>query len=176
VVFAKVSGDPAATVESLRRAVQAVDPGLAVYGAEPLTATLNDSVAQRRFAMLVLGSFAAVTFILALVGIHGVLSYTTSQRTREIGIRMALGATGSGVTGLVMRGGLRLAAIGTGLGLIGAAVGSRLMTGLLYGVARVDLITFVVVGVVAIGAALLAIWMPAQRAARVAPIACLRAE
>ncbi len=176
VVFAKVTGDPLAAVESLRRAVLAVDPGLAVYSAEPLTATLHDSLGQRRFAMLVLGSFAAVTFLLALVGIHGVLSYTTAQRTREIGIRMALGATGGGVTGLVMRGGLRLAMIGTGLGLIGAAAGSQLMSGLLYGVARIDLITFLVAGAAAVAAALLAIWMPARRAAGVAPISCLRAE
>lgn len=176
VVFARVTGDPATAVEALRRAVLAADPGLAVYGAEPLSVTLQESQGQRRFAMLVLGSFAAVTFLLALVGIHGVLSYTTSQRTREIGIRMALGATGTGVTGLVMRGGLRLAMIGTGLGLVGAALGSRLLTGLLYGVAPIDLVTFTAVGTAAIGAALLAIWMPARRAAAVAPISCLRAE
>jgi predicted permease len=176
VVFARVTGDPSTAVEALRRAVLAADPGLAVYGAEPLSVTLKESQGQRRFAMLVLVSFAAVTFLLALVGIHGVLSYTTSQRTREIGIRMALGATGTGVTGLVMRGGLRLAMIGTALGLVGAALGSRLLTGLLYGVARIDLVTFTAVGIAAIGSALLAIWMPARRAAGVAPISCLRAE
>jgi len=176
VVFARTSGDPAMLVEPLRRAVLAADPGLAVYGAEPLTLTVRESQAQRRFAMLVLGAFAGVTFLLALVGIHGVLSYTTSQRTREIGIRMALGATGAGVTGLVMKGGLRLAATGTALGLIGAALGSRLLSGMLFGIPRLDPATFLVVAVAAIGAALVAIWLPARRAAGVAPISCLRAE
>jgi putative ABC transport system permease protein len=176
VVFARTDGDPATLVEPLRRALRAADPGLAVYGAEPLTLTLRESQGQRRFAMLVLGVFAGVTFLLALVGIHGVLSYTTSQRTREIGIRMALGATGGGVTGLVMRGGLRLAAIGTGLGLVGAALGSRLLAGMLYGIPRLDPATFLAVAVVAIGAALLAVWLPARRAAGVTPISCLRAE
>lgn len=176
VVFARTAGDPADLVEPLRRAVLAVDPALAVFGAEPLSNTLRQSVGQRRFAMLVLGTFAALTFLLALVGIHGVLSYTTSQRTREIGIRLALGATGTGVTGLVLRGGLRLAALGTALGLAGAALGSRLLGSLLYGIAAIDPLTFGVVGLVAISAALLAIWLPARRAAGVAPITCLRAE
>jgi ABC-type antimicrobial peptide transport system permease subunit len=156
--------------------VLAADPGLAVYGVEPLDLTLRESQGQRRFAMLVLGVFAGVTFLLALVGIHGVLSYTTSQRTREIGIRMALGATGGGVTGLVMRGGLRLAALGTALGLLGAAAGSRLLGSLLYGIPQLDPATFGVVAFAAVGAALVAIWLPARRAARVPPITCLRAE
>jgi putative ABC transport system permease protein len=176
IVFARTGGDPRDLEEPLRQAIWTVDRELAVYGVEPLEDTLKGSISQRRFAVLVLGAFAAVTFLLALVGIHGVLSYTTSQRTREIGIRLALGSTGSGVTGLVMRGGFRLAVIGTVLGLAGATLGSRLLGGLVYGIPRLDPRTFVVVAVGAIGAALFATWLPARRAARVQPMSCLRAE
>ncbi|HWA58141.1 MAG TPA: ABC transporter permease [Gemmatimonadales bacterium] len=176
VVFARVTGDPAAFVEPLRRAVLAADPGLAVYAAEPLTETVRESQGQRRFAVTVLSAFALVTFLLALVGVHGVISYTTSQRTRELGIRMALGATHRMIAGLVLHEGLRLALLGTGLGLLGAVAGTRLLSGMLYEVKPLDPLTYLAAGTLAVLLAVVAVWLPARRAARVAPSACLRAE
>jgi putative ABC transport system permease protein len=176
VVFAKVSGDPNAFVEPLRRAVLTADPALAVYAAEPLKTTLSESQGQRRFAVLVLGAFATVTFLLALVGIHGVLSYTTSQRTREIGIRMALGATDHGITRLVLQDGLRLALAGTALGLVAGAAAARLLGAMLYEVGTLDPLTYGLAGLATVGLALFAVWLPARRAARLSPGLCLRAE
>jgi predicted permease len=176
VVLVRTTRDPLSLALPVRRAVRGVDPSLAVYGVEALPETLLQSVGQRRFAMLVLSAFAAVTLVLALIGVHGVLSYTTSQRTHEIGIRVALGATGGRVAGLVVRGGLALAAWGTALGMAGALAGSRLLTGLLYGVGRLDPWTFIAVPVVVLAASTLATWLPARRASRVDPVEALRAE
>lgn len=176
VVFARVSGDPQAFVEPLRQAVRIADPALAVYAAEPLTATLRASQGQRRFAVRVLSAFAAVTFLLALVGIHGVLSYTTSQRTREIGIRMALGATQGGITSLVLQDGFRLALTGTTVGLVAGAGAARFLGGMLYEVGTLDPLTYLLAGLATVALALLAVWLPARRAGRLSPGLCLRAE
>ncbi len=160
----------------VRRAIAEVDPQLAVYGVEPLSRTLLDSLGTRRFATLVLGAFAVLTLVLALVGIHGVLSYTTSQRTREIGIRLALGATRSEAAGSVVRGGLLLALVGTTVGLFAAAGASRFLQGLLFGVTRSDPVTYVAVAGVVLVAAVTATMLPALRASRVAPTEALRVE
>ena len=160
----------------LRRAFGEVDPQLAVYGVEPLSRTLLDSLGTRRFATLVLGAFAALTLVLALVGIHGVLSYATSQRTREIGIRLALGATRREAAGTVVRGGVLLAAVGTAIGLAGAAGASRFVSGLLFGVTRSDPLTYIAVAGLVLVAAVTATAVPALRAARVLPTEALRLE
>jgi putative ABC transport system permease protein len=123
---------------------------------------------------VVLGAFAALTLALALIGIHGVLRYATAQRTREIGIRLALGATRRDAAGLVLRGGMILAAIGTTVGLVAAAAASRMLTTLLYGVTRSDPATYVAVGSIVLAAAALAIALPAVAAARIQPVEALR--
>ena len=174
LVRAKGDGEPMSLAVPVRAAIRAADPLLAVHGVEPLADTLRSSLGDRRFAMVVLGAFAALTLALALIGIHGVLRYATAQRTREIGIRLALGATRRDAAGLVLRGGMILAAIGTTVGLVAAAAASRMLTTLLYGVTRSDPATYVAVGSIVLAAAALAIALPAVAAARIQPVEALR--
>jgi len=176
VLLVRGSGDPMRLAGPVREAIRGNDAQLAVYGVEPFTATVMTSVSQRRFAVMVLGVFAIVTIALALIGIHGVVSYVAAQRTREIGIRLALGATRGSVIALVIRGGLVLALAGVVVGLAGAVAGSRLLTGLLFGVSRVDPMTFILVPLAVVLATLAATWLPARRAARAAPLSAIRAE
>jgi len=175
-ILVRVTGDPVAFAPTLRRIVREIDEAVPLYAMEPLTETLSQTTAQRRFTMLVLGVFAGVALLLAMVGVHGVLSYTVAQRTREIGIRMALGADRQSVRGLVMGQGARLVTAGLVLGVVGAVAGARLLSALLFGVRPNDPATF---GAVAFGlgaVALLASWLPARRAMRVDPIVALREE
>jgi ABC-type antimicrobial peptide transport system permease subunit len=160
----------------VRRVVRELDAGLPLFGIEPLTSTVTASIGQQRFTMTVLVVFATVAMILAVVGVHGVLSYSVSQRTREIGVRMALGADGRTVRSLVLGEGARLTAGGVGVGLLGALVLTRVLTTLLYGVGPVDPPTFAGVALLLGGVAILASLAPARRAARVDPIAVLRTE
>jgi len=175
-ILVRVERDPAALAATLRGAVREIEPGLALSGVEPLVETLAQSTAQRRFTMLVLGVFAGVALLLAMVGVHGVLSYTVAQRTREIGIRMALGADRANVGRLVVGQGARMAVAGLALGLVGALATARVLATLLYGVRPTDLATLATVagllGAVALGAT----WLPARRATRVDPTVALRAE
>jgi putative ABC transport system permease protein len=175
-ILVRVAGDPAAFGPVLRGIIREIDAEVLLHAIEPLTETVAHSTAQRRFTMLVLGSFAGLALLLAMVGVHGVLSYTVAQRTREIGIRMALGADRQNVRGLVIGQGARLVVAGLVLGVGGALVGARLLSALLYGVHPNDPMTF---GTVALGlgaVALLASWLPARRAMRVDPTEALRAE
>src|SRR5207247_1946255 len=145
-------------------------------GVEPLVETVSQSVAQRRFTMLVLGAFAAVALVLATVGVHGVLSYTVAERNREIGIRMALGADRRSVGRLVVGQGARLALGGLGIGVLASVGVSRLLSALLYGVRPGDPATLAGVALALGGVALLASWLPARRASRVDPMVVLREE
>lgn len=167
---------PASLVAPVRRVVRDLDPGLPLFGVEALETTLADSVGQQRFMMMVLGVFAGVALVLAVVGVHGVLSYAVAQRTREMGIRLALGATPGAVRRLVLRQGFWLAALGLGLGSLGALALSRGLTSLLFGVGAADPVTYVSVAVVLGAVACLASWLPARRASRVNPTEALRAE
>jgi putative ABC transport system permease protein len=176
VLFVHTNGDPMAIASQVREAIRQADPQLAVYGIEPLKATLVSSVGQRRFAMLVMAVFGLTTLVLAMIGIYGVLSYATEQRTREIGIRAALGASRERVVGLVVRQGAVLTAAGLVLGIGGAIAGSKLLAGLLFGVGRLDLPTYMMVPMAVLGSALIAMWIPAWRAAKVAPVEALRRE
>jgi putative ABC transport system permease protein len=176
VLLVRTNGDPANLVSSVRGAIREQDPGLAVFGLEPFTETVSRSVAERRFTMLVLGLLAAVALMLAAIGVHGVLSYTVTQRTREIGIRMALGAQPSGVLRLVVSQGMVLALAGAALGLIAAFALTRAMATLLYGVTTTDPVTFILVPAGLALVALAASYFPARRATRVDPVAALRAE
>ena len=175
-VLVRTAGDPVAVAPSLRRIVRDLDAALPLFAVEPLERTLADSIGQRRFTMLVLGVFAAVALLLAVIGVHGVLSYTVSQRTREIGIRMALGADLGTVRSLVLSQGARMVVAGLGLGLVGALIVTRALTSLLYGVSPADPLTFGAIALLLAGVAMLACWLPAQRAARTDPLIAIRSE
>jgi putative ABC transport system permease protein len=172
----RTTGDPASLAPAIRRIVADLDPSLPLFGVEPLSRTLSNSIGQRRFTMLVLGAFAAVALLLAMVGVHGVLTYTVTQRTREIGIRMALGADRSRVRGLILGQGVTLVAGGLLLGLIGAFAITRMLRALLFGVSPTDPGTFLGVAVLLAVVALIASYLPAARAARVDPAVSLRSE
>jgi predicted permease len=174
VVMARAAGSPDAALAAIRRAIHAVDPAIAIYGAEPLETTLAEAVAERKFAMVLLATFAGVTLALALIGVHGVLSYIASQRTREMGIRLALGATRRQVVGLMLRSGAWLGVTGVAIGLGGAAVGSSVLRSLLFGVGRLDPATFLAVPAIVLLATLAASWLPARRAGRSAPLEILK--
>jgi len=173
-ILVRTTGDPNALAPVVRRIVAEVDPGVPLFGIEPLARTLSNSTAERRFTTLVLGMFAAVALLLAVVGVHGVLSYTVAQRTREIGIRMALGADRGQVRSLVLGQGVRLAAVGLGLGGLGALALSQVLRTMLFGVGRADPVTFVGVAGLLGGVALLASWLPARRASRTDPAVVLK--
>jgi putative ABC transport system permease protein len=167
---------PLHLVEKVRQEVWTLDPDLPVSGVTTMSAVLEAAVAQPRFNMLLLGLFGAMSLLLAAIGIYGLLSYTVSQRTNEIGIRMALGAQRVDITGLVVGHGLRLTLMGLGLGCLLALGLTWIMKSLLFGVSATDPMTFVAVAVFLAGVALLASYLPARRASRVDPLAALRME
>ena len=168
--------NPADLAVQVRATVRQIDPALPLFGVEPLTTTISASLAQRRFTMIVLGGFALVALLLAAIGVHGVLSYAVAQRTREIGIRMALGADRPTVRSLIMRQGGKLAAFGVALGLVGGLATTRVLTSLLYGVSPDDPFTLAGVTLLLGAVALLASWTPARRATGVDPMVALRNE
>lgn len=172
----RVDGDPLAVAPAVRSAIRDLDPGLAVFGVEPLAQTVSRSIGQQRFTMLLLGLFAGIALLLALVGVYGVLSYSVAHRTREIGIRAALGAPGSQLIRLFVRHGMLLALGGVGIGLAGAWGLTRVLASILYGVSTTDTAVFIAVPSALLLASLLATWLPARRATRVDPVAALRAE
>ena len=137
---------------------------------------LADAGAERRFSLLLLTLFAGIALLLSSIGIYGVMAYTTTQRRHEIGVRMALGAGGREVLGLVVGQGMRLVGLGLGLGLVGAWMLSRVLTSQLYGVSAQDPVTYVSVALVLGCVALAASYVPARRAVRVDPMTSLRSE
>jgi predicted permease len=173
-ILIRVASNPSAAVATLRSVVRELDAGLAVFGVEPLEQTLSSSIQQRRFVMMLLGLFAALAVGLALIGIHGVLSYVVRQRQHEIGIRMALGATPKTVTRLVLSYGARLTVIGIVLGLAGAFALTRFLATLLYGVTSTDAVTLSGAVVFLALAALVATYLPIRRAVRIDPMDAVR--
>jgi ABC-type antimicrobial peptide transport system permease subunit len=156
--------------------VSAIDPALALFNVEPLSTTLNDSIAPQRFTAMLLGLFAGTALLLALVGIHGLISYAVAQRGREAGIRAALGASPGQIVRLMVAQGGRLALAGCILGLAAALLTGRLLTTLLYNIQPTDAVTFsAVIALMAVttGAA---IYLPARRLARISPSSALRAD
>jgi predicted permease len=176
VIVVRTKGAPAALAGAARAAVHDVDRDQPVANVRTLEQVVSDSVAPRRFNLFLLGIFAALALALSAVGIYGVTAYSVAQRTRELGLRMALGARPQGVLSLVLKEAASLVGLGILLGLAGAFVLTRLMASLLYGVGSTDPLTFAVVAVVLILIALLAAYLPGRRATRVDPIVALRTE
>jgi putative ABC transport system permease protein len=172
----ETEGPPYSFLPRIRGVVQRLNPSIPLAQVATMDEVLASSVAQPRFAMVLLGAFAAIALTLAVVGIFGVVSYAASRRTQEIGLRMALGAESRDVVRLMVRQGMVMAMIGVAVG-TGAAVSfTRLMTGMLYGVEPTDLATFTEVPALFLVVAFLACWVPAARASRVHPADALRYE
>jgi putative ABC transport system permease protein len=170
------TAQPTGLIAAIREAVLTVDQNQPVYNVKTLEQRLNDSISLWRLPTLLFGFFAAVALLLAAVGIYGLMSYTVTQSTREIGIRMALGAQSHNVMNLVIGRGLMLALTGIVIGIFGAWGLTRLMSHLLYEVKTTDLLTFIGVSFLLIAVAVLACYLPARRATRVDPLVALRSE
>jgi putative ABC transport system permease protein len=168
--------DPAALTSAVRGEVASVDKDQPIFSLTTMNQLVSDSVSTRRFTLILLGLFSGLALVLAAIGIYGVISYSVAQRTRDIGIRMALGATRSDVLRDVLGIGVRLTGIGLVLGLAGALLSTRVLASLLFGVGSTDAFTFTAVSVVLTVVALAASYLPARRATRVDPIVALRYE
>ena len=175
-VVARTSSDPAALAQSVKQQVWKIDPQLPLTKVKTMDEVAAASFAARRFNMWLLAVFAGLALLLAAVGIYGVMSYGVTQRTQEIGIRMALGARGADVLRLIIKNGMKLTLIGIVLGLISAFALTRLMTSLLFGITPTDKATFATVSFLLVAVALLACYIPARRATKVDPLEALRYE
>src|SRR5580700_9013127 len=176
VVFLRSRGEVEHLGEEVRREVEKVDPNVPVHSISSMDQIIARSVADRRFALELLGVFAAVALLLAAIGIYGVMSYAFSQRTNEVGIRMALGAQRRDILRMALGEGMGIVVIGLALGLVGAATMTRVFRSMLFEVGPADPITFLSVAAILAGVALFACYIPAQRATRVDPLTALREE
>jgi putative ABC transport system permease protein len=172
----RTAGDPMAALPSVRAAVRSVDPELPLANVNTMEKLIESSTGQRRFAMLLLIGFSLLAMTLASIGLYGVMSYTVSQRSRELGVRLALGADSREVLGLVLVQGLRLALAGVVIGLVAAFAVTRVMKNMLFGLSSTDPLTFVAISLLLVAVALVASYLPALRATRVDPVVALRTE
>jgi ABC-type antimicrobial peptide transport system permease subunit len=175
-LVARTASDPAAMSAAMVREIHAVDPGIAVYEVRTMEERLYDSLARQRFATLMLSAFAVFALILAAVGVYGVMSFQVTQSSHDIGVRIALGAGSGNIVSLVVRQGMTLAAAGVVAGLGGAALLTRAMATLLFGVGAHDAATFAAVAAFLLATAFLASYIPARRATRFDPLVVLREE
>ena len=176
VLFVRTAGNPSDLSSAVRAAVAAIDPQQPVTSLRTMSEVIAETTAPRRFSMVLLTIFAALSLVFAALGVYGVISYAVMQRTKEVGIRIALGAQRRDVLRLVLGNGFRLALIGIGSGLVLALVMTRLMVSLLFGITPTDALTFVSVSAVLLLVVLAACYLPARRAARVDPLVALRYE
>jgi len=172
----RTRGNPAALAPAIRQAIWSVDKDQPIVRVSTMDSLLAASAAERRFALVLFEAFAFAALILAAAGIYGVLSGSVSERTREIGVRSALGASRTGILALILRQGMALTAAGLLLGLIGAAITCRLLITLLFGVSPLDPVTYIAVVALLVTVSAVACWVPAWRAAQVDPCITLRAE
>jgi putative ABC transport system permease protein len=175
-VVARGNGDPAQLASAARQTVSAIDGTLPAYSMTPLSTVLSDSVAQRRFSMLLLAFFAVVALFLASVGLYGVVAYNVSQRTQEIGLRMAIGAQRGDVLKMIVGGGMKLALAGVVIGTLGALGLSRLVEAMLYDVTPFDPASYAATAALLLAVAAAACYVPARRATRVDPLVALRQD
>ena len=175
-LMARASGDPASLAAAIRSQILAVDKDQPVTAIRTINEVIASTTAPRRFNTLLLAIFAAVAMALAAVGIYSVISYSVTQRTQEVGVRMALGARPGDVIRLILKQGLTLTLIGVAAGVLGAIAAARVMSGLLYGVTATDPATFAAISLLLVMVAMMACYLPARRAARVEPMAALRRE
>jgi ABC-type antimicrobial peptide transport system permease subunit len=172
----RTTGDPAEMSKSIASAVHSVDPELALADVKTMDQIVSESLVGDRFNTVLYASFATIALLLAAIGIYGVMAFAVAQRTHEIGLRMALGASQDHVLGLILKEGIVLAAIGLGVGLVGACFVGRAMRGLLFGVGTIDVAAISAVAVTLFVAAVLACYLPASRASKVDPMVALRCE
>ena len=172
----KTQGDPLAMVHSIQGEVHALDASLPISSIRLLDDVLSADRSRPRFLTMLLTLFSTLSLILAALGIYGVISYAVAQRTSEIGIRMALGAQTGDVLRMIGQTGLRLALAGTAAGAVGAFALTRFLSGLLFGVSSMDVVTFLAMAAVLIAVTLLACYVPARRASKVDPLIALRYE
>jgi putative ABC transport system permease protein len=175
-LLVRTDSDPLDLVVAIQREVKSIDQDQPISGVKTLEQRVADSVSAKRFSMMLMLIFAVVALLLAVVGIYGVMSYSVTQSTREIGIRMALGATRKDVLGLIIRNGVALTTIGLVLGLAMAFGITRFMRSMLYGVSATDAVTFTVVALALAVVAIGACYLPARRATKVDAIIVLRSE
>jgi putative ABC transport system permease protein len=175
-LLVRSSKDPVPLVNTVRRQIHSVDPYLPLANVATMEDLIDDSFKPQRFNAFLMGLFAALALLLAVVGLYGVLSYTVVQRRHEIGVRMALGAQSRSIVLLVLKQGLRLTILGVAIGLAGAFGLTRLIERLLFGVSATDPLTFILIALLLTLVAMLACWMPARRAAKVDPLVALRTE
>jgi putative ABC transport system permease protein len=168
--------DPARLMRSVRSLIGRVDANVGIDAMLPMEQLVASSITRQRFYAAVMGVFAAIAMLLSAVGIYGVLAYAVGQRTREFGVRTALGATRREVLAMVLRQGLRLTSVGIGIGLAGAIALTRYMEGMLYGVTPLDRQTYVAVVALFAAVTSLASYLPARRATRIDPMTALRYE
>ena len=175
-VVVKASGDPNQLIAAVRQQVKTIDPDQPIYSVRTMDEIRAESVAPERLNLTLLSIFAGIALVLAIVGIYGVMSYSVTQRTHEIGIRMAIGAQPGDVFRMIISQGMMLALIGVGIGLVGAFALTRLMATMLFGVEPTDPATFIAIAVLLTGVALVACYVPGRRATKVDPVVSLRYE
>ncbi len=175
-VVVRCAAPPTVVFNALRRASTSMNSEQVIYGAQTMNEIIAGTIAARRFSMILLGAFAALALLLAMIGVYGVISYSVGRRTNEIGIPMALGAPRSQVFSLVLGEGMKLASLGTLAGIVAALALTRLLSRLLFGVSAHDPLTFIGVAIMLAAIAAIACWIPARRAMHVDPMVALRHE
>jgi putative ABC transport system permease protein len=170
----RTNGDPSYVVPSIQRAIWSLNPNVSFSGIETLNGLLRDTLAARRFTLTLLSGFSLVAIVLASVGLYGLVSFSVSERTAEIGIRLALGAGRESVVGLVMRQGMTIALAGLAAGVTASVALTRYLGTMLFGVTPTDPITYALIGAVVALISAIACYLPARRATRVDPLVAIR--